>query len=288
MHNNYLLECEDSLTIQRKEQELIKKTDFEEGYQTIYDLEEVSLSLALEDLDTYSFLSSKKVIIIRNAFKDALEKELKHLEKYIESPNPNHLLLISSKKFDHRTTWIKNLKKNKNISYLKLEIEPEKIIEEKLKGYQIEKSDITYFVEKCKKDVTKISNECDKLAIYKLEDKKITREDIDLLVVEKLGDSSDILYSMVNAIIKKEKRIALKNYKELEKYQMDAYSILGLLASQIRLIHQIKLLKEKNMSNQEIADTLKLKSVYQVKKISEYALYYTKKEIYELTKTSSL
>ena len=64
---------------------------------------------------------------------------------------------------------------------------------------------------------------------------------------------------------------------------MDVYSIIGLLASQIRLIHQVKILKNRGLSNQEIASSLGVKSTYQIKKMAEYGVLYSNKDIYEFT-----
>ena len=65
--NNYLIENEDSILIEQKEKEIINKNKFQNDQINIYDLEEEStIEDVLEDLDTYSFLSSKKVIKIRN------------------------------------------------------------------------------------------------------------------------------------------------------------------------------------------------------------------------------
>ena len=140
---------------------MIKKQGFEGQYQATYDLEESSLELALEDLDTYSFLSDKKIIIIRNAFLNASEKELNHLQKYIDNSNPDNLLIITSNKLDSRLTFIKNIKKNKNIEYLKIEMNPEKFVKEKLSGYEISTSDINHLIDLCKEDITKLDSECD-------------------------------------------------------------------------------------------------------------------------------
>ena len=64
--NNYLLEASDHLLIQKEIENIIKKEGYNDQYQTTYDLEETELVNAIEDLDTYSFLSDKKVIIIKN------------------------------------------------------------------------------------------------------------------------------------------------------------------------------------------------------------------------------
>ena len=101
MNNNYLLESTDYLSIQNEIAEIIKKTSFQDSAISIYDLEETLLEKALEDLDTYSFLTSKKIIIIKNIEtinQEEFEKDIKHLYQYLDNPNPDHLLIITSRK----------------------------------------------------------------------------------------------------------------------------------------------------------------------------------------------
>ena len=67
MKNNYLLEGSDYVSLKQKIDSIIEKNDFKDAMVSIYDLDEVILDNALEDLDTYGFLSSKKVIIIKTS-----------------------------------------------------------------------------------------------------------------------------------------------------------------------------------------------------------------------------
>lgn len=283
MQNNYLLECSDDLSLLNKQKEIIDKMGFTDQYQAIYDLEENMIDDVLEDLDTYSFLSPKKIIIVRNSFIDPNDKKIERILKYIDNSNPDNLFIMTANKLDSRTSLVKNIKKNKNINYIKIDDDPVNFVKNKLVDYKISLSVVNYLVEKCKSDITKLDSECDKLMAFKIDNKEIIKEDIDNLVVKKLGDSNEILYALVNSIMSKDKRNALIKYNELLEYNVDANSMIGLMASQIKLINQIKLLKEDNLSNQEIADTLKLKSVYQVKKLSEYIYKYTYKEIASFT-----
>ena len=277
--NNYLIESNDHLLIQKEIENIVNKEGFSNQYQASYDLEETELANAIEDLDTYSFLSDKKVIIIKNILSSlATDSSKEHLLKYIENYNPSNLLIMTSDKLDAKP-FSKKLKTSKNLTYKKLEVNEEEYVKNKLKDYKISKVDIMYILDLCKNDITKIDSECEKLMIYKIDDKEITKDDISNLVVKKLGDSNEILYSLVNAIISKNKKIALKTYQELKEYQIDSNSIIGLMTSQMKLISQIKVLKEDNFSNVEIQQRLNLKSLYQVKKLSEYIYNYTFKEI---------
>lgn len=276
---NYLLESSDHLLLENEIDSIIEKEKFQGEYRATYDLEEVALANALEDLDTYSFLSSKKVIIIKNILSSlALENEKKHLIKYLENPSSDNLLIMTSDKMDAKT-FSKKLKSLKTLEYLKLETNPVSFAKNILDGYKISNMDLSYLAELCNNDITKLNSECEKLMMYKIDTKEIVREDITNLVVKKLGDSNEILFSLAKAIMSKDKRQALKLYNDLKVYQIDANSIIGLMASQMKLVSQIKVLKEKNLNVSQIQQNLNLKSSYQVKKLSEYIYSYSYNDI---------
>lgn len=276
---NYLLESSDHLLLEKKIDSIIEKEKFQGEYKATYDLEEVALANALEDLDTYSFLSSKKVIIIKNVLSSlVLENERKHLIKYLENPSSDNLLIMTSDKMDAKT-FSKKLKSLKTLEYQKLETNPVSFAKNILDGYKISNMDLNYLAELCNNDITKLNSECEKLMMYKINTKEIIREDITNLVVKKLGDSNEILFSLAKAIMNKNKKQALKLYNDLKVYQIDANSIIGLMASQMKLVSQIKVLKEKNLNDIEIQQNLKLKSSYQVKKLSEYIYNYSYSDI---------
>lgn len=276
---NYLLESSDHLLLEKKIDSIIEKEKFQGEYRATYDLEEVALANALEDLDTYSFLSSKKVIIIKNILSSlALENEKKHLIKYLENPSSDNLLIMTSDKMDAKT-FSKKLKSLKTLEYQKLETNPVSFAKNILDGYKISNMDLSYLAELCNNDITKLNSECEKLMMYKIDTKEIAREDITNLVVKKLGDSNEILFSLAKAIMSKDKKQALKLYNDLKVYQIDANSIIGLMASQMKLVSQIKVLKEKNLNVSQIQQNLNLKSSYQVKKLSEYIYSYSYNDI---------
>ena len=276
---NYLLESSDHLLLENKIDSIIEKEKFQGEYRATYDLEEVALANALEDLDTYSFLSSKKVIIIKNILSSlALENEKKHLIKYLENPSSDNLLIMTSDKMDAKT-FSKKLKSLKTLEYQKLETNPVSFAKNIFDDYKISNMDLSYLAELCNNDITKLNSECEKLMMYKIDTKEIAREDITNLVVKKLGDSNEILFSLAKAIMSKEKKQALKLYNDLKAYQIDANSIIGLMASQMKLVSQIKVLKEKNLNVSQIQQNLNLKSSYQVKKLSEYIYSYSYNDI---------
>lgn len=286
--NNYLLETNDFTALKTEIDKIIKKEKFTDALTSTYDAKELQLENALEDLDTYGFLSDKKVIIINNIDginQEDEEKNLKHLYKYLENPNPDNLLIITASKLNNTLKVTKELKKKMN--YSSVEINPENFIKNELKDYTLETGVIKLLVEYCKNDITKIENECKKLKIFNFETKKISKSDIEELVIEKLGDEQELTFSFSRSLAEKNKKEALRKYKELLDYQIEPIAIVGLLASQIRIIYQVKTLSNQNLSPYDIAKMLGEKSDYRVKKTKELIRYYSEQELLDLMKALS-
>ena len=95
---NYLLMSESISLINHKIDEIIAKENFQDSLVTTYDLDEKDLNDLLEDVDTISFLTPKKVIVGKN-FK-ILEKEeeekITRLIKYLENPQDTVLLILTT------------------------------------------------------------------------------------------------------------------------------------------------------------------------------------------------
>ena len=63
---NYLIESDDYITIKKCIEKIIKENKFVDATTSNYDLDEQTLDKVIEDLNTYSLFSSKKLIIVRN------------------------------------------------------------------------------------------------------------------------------------------------------------------------------------------------------------------------------
>ncbi len=284
--NNYLLESLDFVALKKEIDKIVKDNKFQDAAISTYDISEVSLENALEDLDTYSFLTTQKIIIINNIEvinQDLEEDNIKHLYKYLDNPNPDNLLIITAKKLNNTYKITKELKKR--LQHKLIELNPETYIKNELKDYTLESGVIKLLVDYSKGDITKLENECIKLKNYSFDTKKITKKDISELVVEKLGDQQDLTFAFSRALAERNKKDALEKYKELLNYQIEPLQIIGLLASQIRIIYQVKVLTKQNMTPLEIARQLQEKSDYRVKKTKELIYLYTEEELLKLMTT---
>ena len=284
---SYLLETTDYSAMMREIKKIIQKEKFEDAEESSYDMEEVSLSKAIEDLDTYGFLSPKKIIRIKNIEEIKQEEEkdnIEHLLKYIENPNENNLLIIEAKKLNNTTKLAKELKKKCTV--VEENTNTKSYIKECLKGYVINQESIDLLDEYCLGDFTKITSETEKLKNYKWDEKKIEKKDIIELVQKKLGDSKDLTFAFSRSIALKDKKQALEKYRELLQYNIEPLGIIGLLGSQIRIIYQVKLLAKKHLNDREIANMLGEKE-FRIKKTKELIALYTEKECLELMKKLS-
>lgn len=281
--NSYLLECSDYTIISHYINELIEKNNFQQATISSYNLSETPLERALEDLDTYGFLASKKVVIINEFDKLKYEEQssdLEHLLKYLKKPSEDNLLFITAAKLDDRKKIVKDLRKN--ITVIKTTMDTATYIKNSLNGYKLENNVTNLISELCLNDITKIKNECEKLKIYKNKEKTITVKDVEELVIKKVGDANNIIFSFTRALAEKDKSQSLKLYNELLEYQFEPLSILALLESQFRIMYQVKILEKNIKSNEEIAKTLNEKSSYRISKTKELTRYYSSNEILDI------
>ncbi|CCY79365.1 dNA polymerase III delta subunit [Mycoplasma sp. CAG:877] len=278
--NNYLIEGSDYISVNNKISEIIKKNGFSDASISKYDLSEGLLDDALEDLNTYGLFSDKKIVIINNFDKmDPLFNKPEELLKYVENSSSLNLLFVVSDKYDDRKKIIKDLKKK--MEFIKISTDPMVFTKSCLEGYKVENGVINLLVNNTLGDVTRLYNECNKLKTYKINDKYISKDDVEELSFKRLGDSTETTFQFSRALAEKDKKSALKLYQELLNYKIEPLSIIGLLASQFRIMYQVKNLEEKNMRNDEIASSLKEKP-YRITKTRELTRYYSKREILDL------
>ena len=284
MKNNYLLVYDNYYLFQEKLKDIISSTKFENASITNYDLEEEDLYNALLDLDTYSFLTEQKVIIIKNINLLEDNQDTKHLLKYLDNPNNDNLLILTTTKFNATKKINKELKKKTN--YIKLETDLNKEIKNILQGYEVEAGVITKLIEYSNNNIDIIKSECDKLKQYKFDTKKITKEDVETIVIKHIGESTQIVFDLIKDIAIKDKKRAIIKYEKLKKYNVDDIALIGLWESQLRLMIQIIMFSEKNYTNKDIAATLNIHP-YRIEKTKELLRYSNKKDVCNMIKNLS-
>ena len=280
--NSYLIKNSSISLINKKIEDLIKELNFNGSSITTYDLEEDSINLLIEDANTISFLTPRKVIIGKNLSNNNLSDiSIKTLSKYLDNPNNDVLLIFTTTNIDTRKKIVKEV--INKLTLVNISSDTKEIIKDILKDYDIEYRVINLLEEYYSDDLERLINETKKLALSFINTKKITYKDTLNLLVKPLNNKDNLAFDLVREIALKDKKKALNIYNELLNYNIESYALFGLLESQYRLLYQVMVLNKRNISYNEISNILEVHP-FRVKKTLELVRYYTLKEIRKILK----
>jgi DNA polymerase III delta subunit len=261
------------------------------------ELGEEDLSLRLESVSLPTLFSQKKLIIAKDCLptKAQQEKLSRAVLKLLENIDKDcYIIFYNAKKLDRRLSSIKNILKAK-VSIVEFALPHGKDLNAWLRAYAetqnavldelaaealAERLGRDLFEEKRfggkvveRKeafDLWQASSELAKLASFS---PNITKEAVQSLVMPKLAHN---IFELTDAVFKKDLKASLNIVENLFKDQtLDdkaaAIKITGLLAEQARSLLLIILLKEKKLSNQEIAEQIAFSPgrVFMLAKMSE-------------------
>lgn len=282
----YIFEGENEFLIQKEIDLLIKKANLKkEDLEFIsYNLLDTNLDNVVEDLDTYNMFLKKKVITVTNPI--FLEEKIpdnfpiKSFLKYMKNPSDNILIFIT-KKVNNRLKLTSEILNYFTLIKIK-EISPFAFLKENIQGYKMDSSLISYFLNKVGTDFHNIFQEIEKLKIYKIKTKEILKEDIDLITNSNIEAN---IFDLIEAIIKKDKKKSYQLYNHFISNGTEIFQILILLASQIRLIYNVKTLA--NFDDFSISQILEVKE-YPIKLARSRGYNYSKQELLHLLYELSL
>lgn len=290
--NFYLLYGTDASIIGREIDIIKEKLSISDNDVIYYNIEDIQS--VVDEALTISMFSSNKLIVIDSTIYLSQKKDVENinlLENYFNNYNSNsYLVFISnSDTIDSRKKLIKFINSNGTIK--KVETNNEYLSDYvndylKKKNYKMSSMDINIFINRVGNNIDNIKNELDKLMLYKIDDKVINNNDIMLLTEENTDNS---VYDLVSALLKNNNSKAIKLYKDFVMNGIDLNQIIAIIASQIRLLFQVKRLYNSGKSNDEIAKILEFKSVYRVKYLLSDSYYYSEDTLIKyLSKLSNI
>lgn len=258
---NYLLYGTEKFLIEKEIKNIINKNSIDDINVSKYDLEINTIKEILDDANTVSLFSSNKLIIIDNSFIfSRVPKKIDNielLEEYLKNSNPDVLMIFVNlnEKLDSVKKIVKHIKEKGTIK----EFNPIKNINNNVKSmfddYKISDSSINLLIDRVGNNLELIYQEVEKLKIYKIDDKIINNKDIEDLTVENINID---IFKFVDDIINKNKKSAIKTYKELLRLNEDPIKIIVLLASKFRLMYQASKLAKKGYTEEDISEILKV------------------------------
>lgn len=283
MNNNYLIYGVDKYLIDKEIDKIIKKNKIDNNSIIRYSLNEDSIDNILEDANTFNLFSDTKLIIVNDAniFTSSNDILTDKIINYLNNYNDKSYLVFTllSDKIDNRKKITKVMSDKGNVIDLnKKEVDTNYIISYlKENGYQINMSDVRMILNKVGNNLFSINNELDKLMLFKLEDKVIDKNSIDLLINENIDSS---LFALVDSITNKDKNKMLKLYHEC-LLESDPIMIINMLANKYILLYQVKRLISDGYSDDKIAKELEVHP-YPVKLARNMCYSYSVKEILDI------
>ena len=275
----YLIESNNLIVINTKINEILKKNNLTKDNIIKYDLIDTPIEKLIDELDTYGLFTSRKVVIGENAIfltatkVKSVSHNLEILEKYVNNINEDNILILICEKLDNKRKIVKLLKEKGTL--ISNEISINNIIKENLEDFSMDNRTINYFINYCGNDIEKIIQELEKLKCFKLNEKVITIDDINKVVIKNLDDN---VFDFLNAVVEKNRKKAYEIYEELIYKGEEETKLIVMAADQIRLIYNCKVLVSEGKRQDEIASFLGVHP-YKVKLAIEASYSYTKKEL---------
>jgi len=256
---NYLLYGTERFLIDKEIKNIINKYKIEDINISKYDLEFNSIKEILDDANTVSLFSSNKLIIVENSFIfSRTTKKIDNIEKieeYLKQKNEDIIIIFinPNEKLDSVKKIVKLIKEKGVIK----EFNPLKNINSTVKtmfdDYKLENGNVELLINRVGNNLDLLYQEIEKLKIYKIDDKIINKEDILNLTTEIIDID---IFKFVDDIINKNKKEAIKTYKELLKLNEEPIKIIVLIASKFRLMYQSSVLAKKGYTEDQISEIL--------------------------------
>jgi len=244
-----------------------------------FDLDEVPVQHVIEEADTIPFFTDRKLIVAKNASflkatekgKEKIEHDLKAFESWVQHPSETAITVFIApyEKLDERKKVTKLMKEKS----LLLEAKPldgnDLVVWVKstvaLEQKTMTNDAIARLIETVGQDLVQLQSEIHKMATYVGTTPEITKDDVELLMSRTLEQDA---FQLLNAYLRGDTTTALMVYHDLLRQKQEPIMLTSLLASQIRLMSNVRYLQKKGYHAQAIAKQLKV-NPYRVKLIVE-------------------
>lgn len=231
-----------------------------------YNLSETPLSTVLDDAMSVPFFGDRRLVFLTNPLflageRDKINQQYDGFIKYINNPTLTTILVIFAPyaKLDERKKVVKVLRNQATIvDTAKLsERAAREAFQYELKQHKVKITSqaLQMLIQRTDADFSLMMAQLPKLLLYAQTSKEITNNAIENLVTPKLEDN---VFDLVNAILRRNAQLALKQYKMLILQQEDPIKLNAVLLNQFRLLLQVKIMQDKGYSQGTLAAKLKV------------------------------
>jgi len=256
---NYLLYGTERFLIDKEIKNIINKYKIEDINISKYDLEFNTIKEILDDANTVSLFSSNKLIIVENSFIFSRTTKkidnIELIEEYLKQKNEDIIIIFinPNEKLDSVKKIVKIIKEKGKIAEFNALKNINSTVKTMFDDYKLENGNVELLINRVGNNLDLLYQEIEKLKIYKIDDKIINKEDIINLTTEIIDID---IFKFVDDIINKNKKEAIKTYKELLKLNEEPIKIIVLIASKFRLMYQSSVLAKKGYTEDQISEIL--------------------------------
>lgn len=290
----YLLYGTEEYLIKEEIACIIEKNNIDDINISKYDLLQDNIKDVIEDATTMSLFSDNKLIICDNAYlftrkkvKSVFEQDIDALLEYIINFNPNTIIIftINNDNIDSVKKITKQIKKIGTVKDFNKENNITNTVKKMFGDYKIDNETINTLIDRAGEDLIKLSNEANKLKMFKYDEKEVLKEDVEALI----NKSVDIdIFKLIESVVKNDKKTSVEIYHEMLKYNEEPIKIIIMLANQVRLIYQTKALYSSGYTQYDIAKKLDVHP-YRIKLALQNGVMYSPNKLIEiLSKLSDL
>ncbi len=257
----YLLFGEESFLIKKYSNELEKIIEPEAQIMNFdrFRDKESSVESICDAASTLPFMSEKRLVFVESSGlfapgrKDDSERICDFLD---ELPDSTHMVFVETN-VDKRSRLYKKVGKLGHCAEFKTQSEKDLAVwvEQifKKQGKVISKPDATLLIRTVSPDMDTIFKECEKITAYLGQRDRVRSEDIEQICIKSLEAQ---IFQMLDAFGHKNAGTALDIYSRLIRLKESPIMIISMIARQLRLIIQSKLLLNKGLDSASIAQRL--------------------------------
>lgn len=287
----YLIVGGNKLIIEQTTNNLLKNET--SNYDLIsFDMDESSLAILLEEIQTIPFLYDKKIILLKNPLflynPDKYNKKLvDEFVNLISHPQDTTSLIIYADSLKSINKSILEILKSNAIVNELVNPTDESLNDYIIRkfnqdGYILDNQVVSELIERTKGNNDRIELEIDKLKTYKAQDKLVLNADVRLLVSKELDDN---IFELVNSVIEKDTNKTMKIFDDMMTLNVTETVIISLLTAKFNELYETKVFTIAGMSKNDIADLYHVKPgriYYAQKAANTIGLETLKKKINEL------
>ena len=240
-----------------------------------YDGNNTLIQEIIDDANYVPLGYDKKVVAVDNCYflmkpkprnKIEADQDYKALISYIKNPNPDCdlILTVPTAEVDKNSELFKLIEANAKVTVINDPTIKEwneyvrKVVNdsiEKNPGSKMDSDALMELVDRTAGDIPLLKNSIIKLFLYT---KHVRYEDVLLLVTRPLEDNT---FQIFNYLLDGENEKAIGLFRDLQVSNVEPVTLISMLGNQFRLLNQVVFLSKKSMTNDEIANELKIKPI---------------------------